>query len=279
VARRELLNLVRNAIGEGYTVEREIARGGAARVFLARTPEGTPVALKVLRPELAVTVAADRFLREIDFLSGIDHPHIPRLIASGENDFVIYYVMTHVPGMTLRDHLATHRQLGVDDTLRIADELLDALAYAHDRDIVHRDVKPENVVIGEAGAVLVDFGIARAVAESGLDKLTRSGFAVGTSAYMSPEQVRGATDIDHRSDLYSLGCVLFECLAGRPPFTASQESLVLRLHLEKPAPDVRRFRRKLKTPVARLIKRSLETDRDDRWRSAQEMQAAVRELR
>lgn len=244
-------------------------------MFLAQARDGQTVALKVLRPELAVTVTADRFLREIEVLRGFSHPNIANLIDSGDSDFLIYFVMAYVDGPSLRDHLARVRKASVDDALRMAYDLLDALSYAHARDIVHRDVKPENIVLAPNGPVLVDFGIARAIAASGTNKLTRSGFSVGTSSYMSPEQVSGADDIDGRSDLYSLGCVLFESLAGRPPFTARSEELVLRMHLDSSAPDIRAHRPELPDPVAALINRALITNREERWQSAQEMREAV----
>lgn len=256
-------------------MDREIARGGAARVFLARDRDNKTVAVKVLRPELAVSVTAERFLREIQLLSSFDHPNIANLIDSGDSDFVIYYVMPFVQGPTLRDHLDRVRTATTNDTLHIAHDLCDALAYAHGRDVIHRDVKPENIVLSTDGPVLVDFGIARAIAESGTHKLTRSGFSVGTSSYMSPEQVTGADDIDGRSDIYSLGCVLFECLTGRPPFTSKHEELVLRMHLEKDAPAVRKIRKDVPKPIAEIVNTALQTNRDKRWQSAEDMRQAI----
>ncbi len=272
---RDLLPLVRDALEGKYEVDREIARGGAARVFLARDGEGTSVALKVLHPELAVSVTADRFLREISFLSKIDHPNIATLLDYGESDWLVYYVMPYVPGPTLRQHLDRVKKVSVSDTLRIARDLLAALTYAHEMGIVHRDVKPENVVLADTGPVLMDFGIARAIAQSGQDRLTRSGFAVGTSTYMSPEQVSGAEDIDHRSDVYSLGCVLFECLAGRPPFVASREELILSMHHQEKPPDVSRFRKDAPESLAGLVARALKKEREDRWQTASEMAKAL----
>jgi serine/threonine-protein kinase len=270
--------LVRRAVADKYTVDREIARGGAARIFLAYDREGAPVALKVLHPQLAVSVTADRFLREISFLSEIDHPRIGKLIDCGESEWLIYYVLAFVDGPTLRDHLARVGQASVLGTVKIAVDLLAALDYAHAKGIVHRDVKPENVVLAEDGAVLLDFGIARAIAQSGTDRLTRSGIAVGTSSYMSPEQVEGLTDIDERSDLYSLGCVLFECLAGRPPFLAEREELVLRMHLDHEAPDVRDYRSDVPDELVHVIDIALKGPREDRWQSVAEMREALAPL-
>jgi serine/threonine protein kinase len=266
---------VQKAVQGKYTVERQIARGGAARVFLAKDMAGVTVALKVLHPELAVSVTADRFLREIAFLSGIEHPKISKLIDYGESDWLVYYVMPYVPGPTLREHLGSVRRASVNDTQHIAADLLTALQYAHDREIVHRDVKPENIVLSADGPILVDFGIARAIASSGQDRLTRSGFAVGTSSYMSPEQVLGADDIDQRSDLYSLGIVLYECLAGRPPFIASREELVLSMHHKATPEDIRELRDDAPESLIEVVNRALEKAPEDRWQSASEMLEVV----
>jgi serine/threonine-protein kinase len=244
-------------------------------VFLAHDRDGKAVALKVLHPQLAVSVTADRFLREISFLRDIDHPHIGKLLDCGESEWLIYYVLEFVEGPNLREHLTRVTRASLSDTNVIARNLLDALEYAHAKRIVHRDVKPDNVVLSPEGAVLLDFGIARAIAESGTDRLTRSGFAVGTSAYMSPEQIQGIPDIDERSDLYSLGCVLFECAAGRPPFTAQREELVLRMHLDHEAPEVETVREDIPEVLAAAINRALKTKREDRWQSAAEMNAAL----
>ncbi len=267
--------MVQKAVGDRFKVDREIARGGAARVFKATDANGTTVALKVLHPQLAVTVSADRFLREIKYLSRIEHPRITKLLDSGESEFLVYYVMTYVDGPTLRQHLDRARRLSVNDTLIIGSDLLDALGHAHGEGIVHRDVKPENIVVTGDGPVLVDFGIARAAAEAGSDRLTKSGFAVGSSSYMSPEQIQGIDDIDIRTDLYAVGCVLFECLAGRAPFTAPREEQVIRMHLETTAPDIRTLREEVPNQLAEAIGKALQTDRKDRWASAMEMQRAL----
>jgi serine/threonine-protein kinase len=266
---------VNDQLGDKFTIEREIARGGAARVFLARDEDGENVALKVLNPQLAVTVTGKRFLREVEFLRRIDHANISQIRGHGETDLLLYYVMNHVDGPTLRQHLAKSRRVSPEDTQKIAIDLLGALQYAHEEGIVHRDVKPENIVLSRTGPVLVDFGIARAVAVAGIDKLTRSGFVVGTSTYMSPEQIEGVADIDHRSDLYSLGCVLFECVAGRPPFDADRDAIILRMHLEEKAPDILKVRPETPAGLAKAIKKAVVRSRDDRWESAAQMREAV----
>jgi len=273
--RRELLPIVRKALAGRYEIEREIARGGAAYVYAARDAQGRPVAVKILRPELAVTVTADRFLREVDFLRRLEHPSVARVLDSGEVEFFLFYVMPMIDGPSLRQYLDRARRASIDDTLRIAADMLDALASFHRHGIVHRDVKPDNIVLRPEGPVLVDFGIAKAIAEAGTNRLTRSGFTVGTSHYMSPEQVLGAEDLDHRCDLYSLGCVLFECLAGRPPFWHHRDELVLHMQQVEPAPDVREFRDDTPRTLAGAIARALEKDRDRRWQSARDMREAL----
>ena len=272
---RDLLPMIRQVLGDRYAIDREIGRGGAARVFLARDAHGETVALKVLHPQLASSVAADRFLLEIRLVSRLDHPRIARLLDFGEQDWIIYYVMEYVPGPNLKQHLARVRHPPVTDVLRLASDVLDALGYAHLHGIVHRDVKPDNIVVSPSGACLLDFGIAKAVAVSGNDRLTRSGFAVGTSAYMSPEQVAGAEDIDRRSDIYSLGCVLFEAIAGRPPFEDPFEELVLKMHQQSAAPDVRTLRKDCPAALAEVIAKALAKLPEERWQSAAEMKDAL----
>ncbi len=271
-----MLALVRQAFTGRYEVERELGRGGNARIFLARDPGGRAVALKILHPELLVSVAADRFLREIKLASQLDHPHIARLLDSGEQEWLVYYVMSYMEGLTLREYLDRSPRLPVAETLRIASDLLDALDHAHGKGIIHRDVKPANVVLSSSdGAVLLDFGIARAVAASGTDQLTRSGIAVGTSTYMSPEQITALTDIDYRCDLYSLGCMLYECLAGEPPFVHRNEAVVLQLHLTQPPPDIRKLRSETPPDLAAGISKALAKSPKDRWSSAAAMREAL----
>jgi serine/threonine protein kinase len=272
--RRNFVALVQGALGDRFLVERELGRGGAARVFLARDPGGRQVALKVLHPELLASSAADRFLREIRLAAQLDHPNIAPLLASGEQGWAVYYTMAYIEGPSLRERL-TAGPLGIDETRRLAADLLSALEHAHGQGIVHRDVKPENIVLSPAGAVLLDFGIARAVETIGAEQLTRSGITLGTSSYMSPEQVQGLRTLGPPTDLYSLACVLFECLAGRPPFIHVNEFMVLRLHMSEPPPSLTALVPGAPPGLIQGIERALAKAPEDRWRSAGEMRSAV----
>jgi eukaryotic-like serine/threonine-protein kinase len=273
---RDLIERVRKALGDRYTVITPVGRGGNASIFAARDATGAQVAVKVLHPELTVSVAADRFLREIRYASQLDHPHIARLLDSGESDYLLWYVMPYLAGETLRQTLKRESRLAIPYATGIAVEVLDALEHAHAHGIAHRDIKPENVVLTPQGAVLVDLGIARAIASSGDDRVTRSGFVVGTEDYMSPEQAQGALDVDGRTDLYSLGVVLFESLAGRPPFASASAAAVLDMHQHKPPPDLHGVRRDVPKELARVVARALAKSRDDRWQRAAELRDALR---
>jgi serine/threonine-protein kinase len=187
--------------------------------------------------------------------------------------------MAYFEGPTLRQHLNQVRRLALADALRIGDEILDALGYAHTHNVVHRDVKPENIVLSPtAGTVLVDFGIARAIAASAEgDRVTKSGFTVGTTTYMSPEQVAGTAQLDQRSDLYSFGCLLFECLAGQPPFQHPIDAVMMDMHRRMPPPSVRDLVPGLPRPLSKVVARALEKNPSDRWQSAAEMRAALQQ--
>jgi serine/threonine-protein kinase len=272
---RDLLPIVRQALAGRYDVHSEIGRGGAARVFKATAADGRTVALKVLRPELTVTVTAERFLREIQIVQRLEHPRIGRLIDFGQQDWLLYYAMPFIEGPSLKQALERYRRLIPADAVRVARELLDALSHAHSRRIVHRDVKPDNILIGRDGSMLVDFGIARAIQLSGTDQLTQSGMAVGTSRYMSPEQIMATTDLDPRADLYSLSCVLFECLAGRPPYEHPNELAVLELHRTAPIPKIGEMVPGVPEGLAKAIYRGLAKEISQRWKSADEMAEAV----
>jgi len=233
---------LRAALADGYRIERELGQGGMVTVYLAEDlKHRRRVAVKVLRPELAVALGADRFLREIETTAGLRHPHILPLYDSGEAGGFLFYVMPLVEGESLRDRLVRQKQLPVDEALRIAREVADALGYAHARGVVHRDIKPENILLEGGHAVVADFGIARAVSGAA-GRLTQTGMSIGTPLYMSPEQAAGDPEVDGRSDLYSLGCVLYEMLGGQPPFTGPTAEAITRQHMITEAAPVTNLR-------------------------------------
>jgi len=265
----DLGDRLKAVLADRYQIEREIGSGGMATVYLARdVKHDRKVAVKTLKPELAAVVGTERFLAEIRTTANLSHPHILPLHESGSADGFLFYVMPYVEGESLRQKLDREHQLGIDDALRIAEQVGSALAYAHSKGIVHRDIKPENVLLQGDQAVVADFGIALAVDSAGGERLTETGLSVGTPAYMSPEQVAGEKEIDSRSDLYSLACVLYEMLAGDPPFTASNPRAVLARHLTDDAPPVTTVRPGVPAPAAAAIGAALRKVPADRPRSA-----------
>jgi len=213
-----VLDSLRRALASRYAIESPLGRGGMATVYLAEDRKhGRRVAVKVLNPELAASVGAERFLREIRIAARLAHPHILPLLDSGDADGLLYYVTPYVPDGSLRERLNREPRLGVAEALRIAREIGAALDYAHRQGFVHRDVKPENILFADGHAVLADFGVARACCAPGMAPVTEVGLALGTPEYMSPEQASGEQDLGARSDLYSLACVVYEMLAGEPP--------------------------------------------------------------
>jgi eukaryotic-like serine/threonine-protein kinase len=262
----DLLERLEAVLADRYRVEREIGCGGMAHVFLAHDLKlDRPVALKVLRPELAAVLGGERFLREITLAAKLEHPHILDIHDSGEADGILYYVMPYVEGESLRDRLRREKQLPLDDALQIAREVADALSYAHARGVIHRDIKPENILLESGHAVVADFGIARAVDAAGGNRLTETGVTLGTPQYMSPEQAGGSQDLDGRSDLYSLGCVLHELLAGQPPFTGPTVESVIRQHLTAEPPNITTLRPAVPAQVAATLQRSLAKAPADRF--------------
>jgi len=226
-----------------YELIDEIGHGGTATVYLARdSRHDRQVALKILRPELAAALGPERFLREIRLTAQLQHPHILPLHDSGEAAGLLYYVMPYVEGESLRGRLRRERQLPLDEALAIAREVADALSYAHSRDVVHRDIKPENILLASGHALVADFGIARAITAAGGEPLTATGLTVGTPGYMSPEQASGSRHVDGRSDQYSLACVLYEMLAGEPPYTGPTAQAIVAKQLSEPLPHLRTVR-------------------------------------
>ncbi|HUQ18117.1 MAG TPA: serine/threonine-protein kinase [Gemmatimonadaceae bacterium] len=263
-------------IAENYRVERELGRGGMATVYLCtdvRTDE--KVAVKVLRPELGSAVIIERFLREIAFASELDHPQIPKVLGSGVIDGVPYYVMTYVEGEPLRRLIDREKQLPVADALRIACEIIKPTAYAHKRGIIHRDLKPENIFISDSGVYVLDFGISRAIIESGGDRLTSTGVGMGTPAYMSPEQALGDRDLDVRTDIYSLGCVIYEMIGGIPPFVGPTAQVVISRRFAGNPPPLRELRDGVPETVEYAVERALARSPSDRWSNAEDFGAAL----
>ena len=267
-----------NAALEGrYRIERELGEGGMATVYLADDlKHERKVALKVLKPELAAVVGAERFLAEIKTTANLTHPHILPLHDSGEVDGFLFYVMPHIQGESLRDRLDREKQLGVEDSLAITQKVAGALDYAHENGVVHRDIKPGNILLSAQGEPLVaDFGIALAVAQAGGGRITETGLSLGTPHYMSPEQATGDRDVDARSDIYSLACVLYEMLAGQPPFSATTAQAVLVKILTADAPSITSERRTVPPHVGAALAKSLEKLPADRFTSAAEFAAAL----
>src|SRR5262245_54433002 len=265
---------------ENYAVVRELGRGGMATVYLAQDlRHRRQVALKVLRPELSASFGADRFAREITFAAQLNHPHILPLLDSGTLDLelgepVLFYAMPYVEGRSLRDRLRNEPQLPIPEALRIAGQVADALEYAHRHDVVHRDIKPENILLTDEDAIVADFGIARALDRAATDAETRPGLTLGTPAYMSPEQASGAP-LDGRSDVYSLGCVLYEMIAGRAPFVGRTAESVIRQHLSAPPPSLRDFREQISDQLESIVQRCLAKNRADRFKDARELHDAL----
>ena len=284
----DLLQRLQRALSERYRVDRQLGKGGMATVFLARDlKHRRPVAIKVLDPRVAAAIGEERFQREIETLAGLAHPHILPMHDSGVADGLLYFVMPFVEGESLRQRLEREKRLPVKEALRLAAEIADALGYAHRHGIVHRDVKPGNILLEEGHALLADFGIARASAGGEADTksetrdvpaVTTTGVMVGTPTYMSPEQAGGARQLDGRSDQYALGCVLFEMLAGAPPFDEKSGDGVMRMHLVAPPPKLRSLRRDAGGGVERAIARALAKEPGERFPDALAFGAELRRL-
>ena len=277
----DVLDRLTVALAGRYTVERELGAGGMATVYLAHdVRHNRKVALKVLRPELAAALGHERFLREIEIAAGLSHPHILPLYDSGRagspvepggdaesegGEEFLFYVMPYVEGESLRDRIRREKQLPLDDAMRLSREVADALSYAHSRGVIHRDIKPENIMLQSGHAVVADFGIARAVDVAGGDRLTATGVTLGTPTYMSPEQAAGEEDLDGRSDLYALGCVLYEMLAGQPPFTGATAQSVISQHLTADPAPITQLRPAVPDEIAGVLQRALAKNRADRF--------------
>ena len=274
---RDAVAVVTAALGDRYAIDRELGRGGMATVYVAQDRRhAREVAIKVLRPDVAAAIGAERFLREIAIAARLTHPHVLPLIDSGQAAGSLYYVMPYVRGESLRQRLARERRLPLKDALRIARELGAGLDYAHREGFIHRDVKPENVLLADGHAVIADFGIARAICQScDGQNVTEVGLTIGTPEYMSPEQAAGDRDLDGRSDLYSLACVIYETLAGEPPFAGASARAVMAQHLSEAPPPLRARRPDAPAAVEQALARALAKDPADRFATVAQFVTAL----
>lgn len=265
---QEHLDNLKAALSGRYDIEREIGAGGMATVFLAHdVKHDRQVAVKVLRPDLSASLGAERFLREISIAAKLSHPHILPLYDSGEADGFLYFVMPFIEGESLRARLARTGELPIGEAIRLIRNVVDALALAHKNGIVHRDIKPDNVLLSAEHALVTDFGVAKAVSAATDQRrdLTTSGMAVGTPAYMSPEQAAGDPNIDHRADIYAVGCMAYEMLTGRPPFDSDSAQTILAAHVTDQPDPVQMHRDAIPEGVADVIMRCLKKRPADRW--------------
>ncbi len=291
----DTLQRLTSALGDRYALEREIGAGGMATVYLARDlRHGRPVAIKVVRPELSGAEGIARFLREIELAARLQHPHILPVFDSGAIDDgsggrTPYFVMPFVQGETLRARLGRGQQLPLEDAITLASEVADALAYAHANGVIHRDIKPENILLSGGHAVVADFGVAKALATGQRPEtpqpsgdpsaLTQVGFAIGTPNYMAPEQATGRDEVDARADQYSLGCVLYEMLAGAPPFAGGTAQSVIARNMTAPRPHVGKVRREVPDPLEDVIIRAMAIDPADRFSDMAALAVALRQSR
>ena len=283
----DFLASLQSALADRYRIERELGRGGMATVYLARDlKHDRLVAIKLLRPELGAVIGAQRFLTEIRTTATLQHPHILPLFDSGAvaldphdprptTHDLLFYVMPYVEGESLRDRLTRERQLPVEDAVRITRDVAAALGYAHEHGVVHRDIKPENILLAGGLAVVADFGIARALSAASPDRLTETGLALGTPHYMSPEQASADPQVDGRTDVYALGCVLYEMLAGEPPYTGPTAQAIIARRMVEPAPRIRTVRETVPEEMERAITRALAKAPADRFRTAPEFADAL----
>ncbi len=267
---------ISGALSGHYRLEDEIGAGGMATVYLAEDlRHDRRVAVKVLRPELAAVIGAERFLAEIKLTANLQHPHILPLFDSGEADSFLYYVMPYVEGESLRDRLNREKQLPIEEAVRLAAEVASALDYAHRHGVIHRDIKPENILLHDGRALVADFGIALAASKAGGARMTETGMSLGTPHYMSPEQAMGEREITARSDVYALGAVLYEMLTGDPPFTGSTaQAVVARVVTESPRPLLPQ-RHTIPPNVEAAVLRALEKLPADRFASAAQFADAL----
>lgn len=264
------------ALSDRYSLERELGRGGMATVYLARdVHQREPVAVKVMHPNLASALDSKRFIREMGIAASLAHPLIVPLYDSGSAGEVLYYIMPYVEGESLYERLQRERRLSLEDALQITHDVAGALGYAHSRGVLHRDVKPENILLAGGHALVADFGLARAIGAADYQKLTETGVIVGTLYYMSPEQLREDRNLDQRADIYSLGCILYEMLTGGPPYTGRSLTEVATRILRASVPSIRRLRAEVPAAVDQAIGRALAKSAADRFATMEEFAAAL----
>jgi len=264
------------ALGERYSLERELGRGGMATVYLARDIQrGEAVAIKVMHPGLAGALDSKRFVREMGIAASLAHPLIVPLYDSGSAGGLHFYIMPYVEGESLYARLQRERRLALEDTLRITHDVAAGLGYAHSRGVLHRDVKPENILLAGGHALIADFGLARAIGAADYQKLTETGVIVGTLYYMSPEQLREDPDLDQRADIYSLGCLVYEMLTGGPPYTGRSLTEVASRILRASVPSVRRLRADVPAALDRAVGRALAKSAAGRFTTMEEFAAAL----
>ena len=273
----ELLDRLQEALAGRYAIERELGAGGMATVYLAHdTRHNRKVAIKVMQPDLAALIGAERFLQEIETTANLQHPNILPLFDSGRVDGTVFYVMPYVQGESLRSRLLREKQLPVAEALRIATELAQGLDYAHRHGVIHRDIKPDNVLFHDGRALIADFGIALALSqEDGKVRITKTGVSLGTPAYMSPEQAAGEQTLDPRADVYALGVVLYEMLAGEPPFTGLTAQAIFARVMSEEARPLRLKRRSVPQHIDDAVTRALEKLPADRWQTVGQFAEAL----
>src|SRR5512144_1798572 len=267
---------LRDALSHSYAIDRELGKGGMATVYLAQdTKHDRVVALKVLHPDLAATLGPDRFLREIKLAARLNHPHILPLFDSGQADGFLYYVMPYVEGESLRERLDRDHQIPIEEAVHHGRSIASALDYAHRQGVVHRDIKPENVMLYEGEAMVMDFGIAKAVSSAGTETLTQTGMMIGTPAYVSPEQAAGETNLDGKSDQYSLACVIYEMLSGERPFSgATPQAVMAKRFSEMPKP-LRTIRSSIPESVERAVTKAMAIEASGRYSTAAQFGQAL----
>jgi serine/threonine protein kinase len=283
---RDIRESLQQSLGDSYRIERELPRGGMSRVFAAlETALGRVVVLKVLSPELAATLSAERFKREITLAARLQHPHIVPLLSTGQAAESLFYTMPLIEGESLRERINRERPMPIETVTQILIEISSALAYAHGQNVVHRDIKPENVMFFHGSAVVLDFGIGKALSaashemEEQSGRITQRGMSLGTPTYISPEQAVGDPDLDHRADIYSLGVMAYEMLSGHPPFSGKSAQMVMAAHANQIPEPV--FKRRPDTPaeLARIVMKCLEKVPSSRPQDASEIVSALRDPR